>query len=678
MEQMVSYDTKKATLRDIESSLDAAPNNLQNFGRLLNIGMVSFSADGSLASYDDTICQLLELSPNILETCHGFFDFIKLLADRGDLGSDNPVEIVHLVQNTISEMREHASGEGLKTQLKTPSGRILQIHYFFNDDQSATIAFEDTTEDVLRAETLKAAMRMSGSGYIHYNTDTQKIRYESLYFTDILTPRELTMVKSSGLWPLIHPDDIEKAKDSWRSAFHSGAAQNVTLRLSLQKKNIIWIKAYVQPQMTDNGNIVDVLCFFIDVTETLRAQENLRKSKEALEKALQTKNMFLSRISHEIRTPMNAVIGIADALIHHHGDPAINTKLELIESSAANILRILDETLDHAKIESAEITLEPKLESPRKVVKKVCDLWEEQALRNNVKIMFTCQDSVPEQIMFDPHRFEQCINNLLSNAVKFSQGGEISVVLMTIEADGLPTKLALAVKDTGIGMTSQQQDNIFEAYKQADVSISRRFGGTGLGMNITQSIVEMMGGRISVRSEIGKGSIFVITLPIDIPEQSKGSDTTLGLVESMMERSKPEPTAYEDLRILVVDDNATNHLVVKSLLESMVGEIFVANNGREALDILEVKDVDIVFMDIHMPVMDGIEATIAIRGAKKPWADVRIIALTADPEYQQQRLCMNIGMDFALAKPVKLAEILEAIDIVLNIDRRIARQRKAG
>jgi len=217
-------------------------------------------------------------------------------------------------------------------------------------------------------------------------------------------------------------------------------------------------------------------------------------------------------------------------------------------------------------------------------------------------------------------------------------------------------------------MTIEQQKQIFEAYTQADNSIARRFGGTGLGMTITKEIIELMGGSISLRSEIGKGTVFALTLPIESQETQPSSQNSGNLIDQLLEDAMPEPTNYSNLRILVVDDNATNHMVITSLLESLVGEIHLASDGQQAINVLETTPIDIVLMDIHMPIMDGIEATLAIRGRTESWSDVLIIALTADPQYQQKRLCKNIGMDDALAKPVKLVELLRAFDNVLSIE----------
>ena len=227
-------------------------------------------------------------------------------------------------------------------------------------------------------------------------------------------------------------------------------------------------------------------------------------------------------------------------------------------------------------------------------------------------------------------------------------------------------------------MTPEQQEKIFTAFTQADRSISGRFGGTGLGMSITKNIIELMGGRISVNSTPGQGSVFALSLPIETvtPYQSAEPVTedpaktskavNRSLVETLLEENAPEPTEYDSLRVLVVDDNPTNHLVMKTLLESVVGEIVTANNGVQAIQVLENKTVDLVFMDIHMPIMDGIEATLAIRGCDEAFTDIPIVALTADPQYQQKRLCKNIGMNGALAKPVRLNDLLEEIDKILE------------
>jgi len=353
---------------------------------------------------------------------------------------------------------------------------------------------------------------------------------------------------------------------------------------------------------------------------------------------------------------MNAVVGIADALIHHNGNPDIKPKLELIQTSAEKIIRIVDESLEHTKLAEAKIQLDPHAASPTTAVKSVCALWEQKAVENGVNLTCRIDASVPKTIIFDSHRFEQCLNNLVSNSVKFTPAGQIQVILTTIEKNGT-NNLVTVVKDNGIGMNEAQLASLFEAYTQADKSISGRFGGTGLGMNITKQLIELMGGNITAKSSPGNGTVIALTLPIqkERREEDRRNETSGSLVDQMLEDATPPASEYSKLKVLVVDDNATNHLVVTSLLGSMVKEIDVAENGVEAIEALEKADqsnaqFDVILMDIHMPIMDGIEATLAIRGSQKAYTDIPIIALTADPQYQQRRLCKNIGMDDALLK----------------------------
>jgi len=418
--------------------------------------------------------------------------------------------------------------------------------------------------------------------------------------------------------------------------------------------------------------VTGYIFFYTEVTSQLRIQDDLRKAIEQSEKSLSAKNAFLGRLSHEIRTPMNAVVGIADALIHHDKNPKILPKLHLIQSSAEKIIKIVDESLEHTKLAESKIQLHPQPASPRDAVKSVCALWEQKAIENGIHLQCQIGPDVPDNIIFDSHRYEQCLNNLISNAVKFSPAGKVQVVLTTLEKKGQKNLVAV-VKDTGIGMNQDQLDKLFEAYIQADETISGRFGGTGLGMNITKQVIELMGGQITAKSEIGKGTVIALTLPIQAErrEQDRRKNTSDSLVEDMLENAVPPASEYSEFKILVVDDNTTNHLVVSSLLGSLVKQIDVAENGVEAIKALDKADAnndqyDFVLMDIHMPVMDGIEATLAIRGSNKSYTDISIIALTADPQYQQRRLCKNIGMDDALAKPIKLTEVLGAIDRVFS------------
>jgi PAS domain S-box-containing protein len=531
----------------------------------------------------------------------------------------------------------------------------------------------DVTDNHIQKQALKVAMDSSNSGYLIFDIETKKLQIQSAINEDAFGHHFTKSVLDGDFENAIHPDDFLKLKVVFSEALKKKVTWASTFRTKDQKGETIWLKVQGTPQIAESGRVISYILFYTEVTSQLRIQDDLRKANEKSDKALQAKNAFLGRLSHEIRTPMNAVVGIADALIHHNGNPEIAPKLELIQTSAEKIIRIVDESLVHTKLAEAKVQLDPHAASPRTAVESVCALWEQKAVENAIDLTCRIDDSIPDSMIFDSFRYEQCLNNLVSNAVKFSPAGKIQVVLTTLEKGGRKS-LVTVVKDNGIGMNESQLENLFEAYTQADKSISGRFGGTGLGMNITKQFIELMGGQITAKSALGAGTLIALTLPIQLNrrEDDRRKETVNQLVDDMLEEAAPPASEYEKLNVLVVDDNATNHLVVTSLLGTMVRNIEVAENGIEAIEALENAEengdqFDVILMDIHMPIMDGIEATLAIRGSQEPYTDIPIIALTAAPQYQQKRLCKNIGMDDALAKPVKLTEVLGALDRVFAI-----------
>ncbi len=595
------------------------------------------------------------------------------LAQQGYFGDGNVFEIVERLV-TQNEAQLNASPLTLEEiNLITPSGRHIHVRQMVTTDERLLLVGDDITQEHIESHALELALSSSQSGYGIYNHESRKFVVYGDALRDhfnINTSENLSLRDAAKL---IHPDDFSKFEATWRYNLKNKTTWQITSRGINNEGRSIWLKTHFTPQFSNDGMLTSVICFFTDVTNTIRIQNELRQVTKRTQDTLKAKNDFISRLSHEMRTPMNAVIGIADALIHHHNDPAIQPKLELIQTSAEKIVHILDETLQHAKLEEHKVELNPRLSSPRKCVENLCQLWEEKAATSKIELTYQIDDNVPNQINFDDFRFEQCLNNLLSNAIKFTSGGEIKVI-QTIVEKANQSYLITAVKDNGIGMTPAQQDNIFEAFTQADKSISGRFGGTGLGMSITKNIIELMGGRISLNSAPGKGSMFALSLPIkNSISHSANQSINRSLVDTLLEENKPEPSKYKNLNILIVDDNPTNHLVTKSLLDTLVGNIVTANNGVQAIQALEAQDFDLVLMDIHMPIMDGIEATLAIRSCDEVFANIPIIALTADPQYQQKRLCKNIGMNGALAKPVKLVDVLNEIDKILET-RQTAQQ----
>lgn len=741
--------TLEKQILDQDTGFDDHPNTrsltevLRDMQRFFDAAIILVAPNDTITFFDNRTLDLFELPNSIVGKKIPFTDMVRYLAERGAFGPGDTEQFVALTMQTISNTKETP----FQSYLTMPSGNILRVNSRRAEDGSTILTAIDVSEQRRKEDVLEMALNIGLAGYFRYNLINGTFSLESRYLKTFLTPDEMQSVQTHGLIGHIHPEDKEEANLLWVKSIKSGERQSGTSRILTQNKGVRWLRYVIVPE-TNESRTTCLTCFFNDISESVEQQKNLSKAKQLAEKSLQSKEDFLARMSHEVRTPMNAVIGISDALIHHHADDAINPKLELIQSSANSILKLLDETLTHSRLDSDTFALAPAPDSPENVVKTVCALWEQQALKNGNQIRCIVKDGVPDIMLFDKYRYEQCINNLLSNAVKFTKNGRIDVIMTTVTTGKQPPRLVLAVRDTGIGMTPEQQSKIFEAYTQADESISSRFGGTGLGMNITKKITESMDGSLSVRSEIGKGTLFALSVPIVKPAENTASaqtpvidtqiipetkvltedtapvmsaavdnprpikaekksspalenptfldpqpphvltppaqtqpsevvpppaqvseisinETSTGLIDQMLGDARPV-SAYSHLKILVVDDNSTNHLVIRSLLGSIVSEIHLASNGFEALDTLDNAHIDIVLMDIHMPIMDGIECTLAIRSSKKSWKDVLIIALTADPQYQQKKLCKNIGMDEALGKPVRLNDLLSAIDAVIK------------
>lgn len=640
-------------------------------GDSLEVGVMVISPDRTLLFSNDLAHKFLDFPRDLVSENLSINKIVAHMVNRGDFGPSKTGDDMERHKKNVQRFFTADSKNNRTSLITPPNGRTLEIKPTVCPDNNMIVTIDDISNSYKKDEVFKIALELGKSGYFTYNFDTQKIDFSSKYLKGLLSEEEYSQIKENGFWSLTHEDDFDSAKKAWEQSIQSGANYDNTVRIKVESFGLKWFRFYARPQKTETGRLVNIVCFFEDVTEDLNLQEDLRKAKDNAEKTLQAQNNFLARLSHEVRTPMNAVIGITDALVQHSPEPAILSKLKLIQSSADSIMNILEGTLSHNKLDADKLMLDPQPGNPRETVETICALWSPQAKKNGTTIKCHIEAKTPDKITFDRFRDEQCLNNLLSNAVKFTPNGQIHVILTLIGEDGPKPRLVLAVKDTGIGMTEEQQSRIFDAYAQADNTISSRFGGTGLGMNIAKSIIELMGGSITVKSEIGKGTIFALSLPVEIEKKKMPvpSATEVALVDHLFTEKEKEETPYSNLKILVADDNPTNHLVVESLLESVVGTIYKANNGQEVLDILDVQDIDIVLMDIHMPVMDGIESTLAIRSSPKHWSDILIIAVTADPQYQQLRLCKNIGMDESLAKPIKLTTMLEAFDRVLTLDR---------
>ncbi|NOX48840.1 MAG: tetratricopeptide repeat protein, partial [Chlorobi bacterium] len=392
-------------------------------------------------------------------------------------------------------------------------------------------------------------------------------------------------------------------------------------------------------------------------TKRYREENERRKmAQEQAELANDAKNRFLATISHEVRTPINAIIGFCDLTINSNIDKVHQKNLSRVKDSSTHLLALIKDILDYSQIESGEYELKKETFDLTELINSVINAFYLDAESKKIKLSFNKTGTVPKYFIGDPDAVRQILYNLIGNALKFTEKGEVSVSVKVEEiiAKGEKVKIGFEVKDTGIGISQLKQKLIFKGFTQVDGSSSRKYGGAGLGLTISKHFVEMMDGEILVKSKKGEGSTFSFQLTLKENKKKVSED-----IKAITEEKKP-------MHILVAEDNFLNAQVVAAFLKRLGHTSKVVNNGLEALQILTKEEFDAVLMDIEMPKMDGIEATIAIRLGKENIInpDIPIIALTAHALKDYEEKSFKAGMNSYLTKPVdidKLSEILVAV-----------------
>jgi two-component system, NarL family, sensor histidine kinase EvgS len=500
-------------------------------------------------------------------------------------------------------------------------------------------------------ERFNTAMLATEDGLWDWDIKTSTVYYSPAWQTMLgYEVGEVAQVLES--WTkFIHPDDLDMV------LAHAGEFINnesdlykMEFRMLCKDGSYKWVLARAKDAQRDgNGNVTRIIGTHVDIQVKKELELELIRAKETAEGANLVKSEFLANMSHEIRTPMNAIIGMSHLVLKSTLEPEQRNKIEKVHSSAENLLGIINDVLDVSKVEAGKLELEDTNFKMKQLFDNTLNLVKLKAEESGIVLTIKIESDVPKYLNGDSLRLGQILTNLTSNAIKFSESGDtVSIIVALKEKHELDFILQFSVSDTGIGMTPEQQDKVFQPFSQADSSTTRQYGGTGLGLVISQKITELMNGKIWVESEQGVGSTFYFTVQL---KNIKGELLTDDdLFESHEVNMSEVIEQLAGSKILLVEDNEINQELARELLIMNGITVECADNGQKALDLLSVQEFDGILMDCMMPVMDGYVATRKIR-EQDTLKDLPVIAMTANAMKTDIEKVLSVGMNDHIANP---------------------------
>ena len=520
---------------------------------------------------------------------------------------------------------------------------VLQSH-LTEEEKTIFKQHEDIVPVILPAQ--REAVRLSMIGDEASNKKAKQLVYE------VVLPGQTRMIETFSRLIQFEQEQITRLSKSTQDSTQTLLKRNYILT-GLILSALTMLSGFVMHRIRKIQNELKNSHQELEQRVEMRTHQMV-KAKEAAEKASQAKSEFLANMSHEIRTPMNAIINLSYLALDQKIDGVARDYITKLHHSAENLLGILNDILDFSKIEAGQLQIEKIPFNIQELIDGMLNTFQVTAEKKSLQLVYNSSPLECGDVLGDPLRVRQVLSNLVNNAIKFTNEGFVKLEVSPVSRNDSQVTYLFAVTDSGIGISEQQLNTLFSAFQQADNSITRKYGGTGLGLAISRQLIKDMNGEIHVASTPDKGSCFSFTIPFAIDHTPRSEKPVEHMAKQLVSDS------FGNVSVLLVEDNLTNQLVAKALLLKVGIEPMIANNGLEAVEMVNKNDFDLVLMDIQMPVMDGYQATRQIRenfnSDKLP-----IVAMTANAMSQDVENCMQAGMNDHISKPLNMELFIKTL-----------------